>query len=328
MAITATCLSSRVRTTSIACAVLAALTVLPTPADASPAFLQDAAEVAALPPGEDMASMMETMRLAQPGPEHAELATLAGEWEAEVSIQMAPGMPPQTQKSSTTIKTILGGRFLEIISAGDFMGMPYESQSYMGYDRRRKEYVCMGMDTLGTYFVTGAGIKGDDGVIAMHGVDNDPQGKQVYIFEYELLGPDEYEHRVLFTQIGQQTFDEPFQMVTVRNKRKLMGARFEPMDHDAPALKDAGKVARGDELAAALVETACGECQFDLPGDGCDLAVRIGDVAWFVSGTSIDDHGDAHATDGFCNAVRHARVSGHVEGDRFVVTDFALVEDG
>jgi hypothetical protein len=48
-----------------------------------------------------------------------------------------------------------------------------------------------------------------------------------------------------------------------------------------------------------VVETACGECQFKLAGKSCDLAVRIDGKAYFVDGTDIDSHGDAHAKDAF-----------------------------
>ena len=44
-----------------------------------------------------------------------------------------------------------------------------------------------------------------------------------------------------------------------------------------------------------IVETACGECQFKLSGKGCELAVRIDGKSYFVDGTDIDSHGDAHA---------------------------------
>lgn len=76
-----------------------------------------------------------------------------------------------------------------------------------------------------------------------------------------------------------------------------------------------------------IVDASCGQCQFDLSGAGCQLAVRIDGEAYFVDGTSIGDHGDAHAADGFCNAVRHARVSGHVNEGRFVATHFELLPD-
>ncbi len=74
-----------------------------------------------------------------------------------------------------------------------------------------------------------------------------------------------------------------------------------------------------------VVEAACGQCQFGLSGDGCDLAVRIDGKAYYVDGTSIDDHGDAHAEDGFCNAIRKAEVEGRIENERFVVSSLKLI---
>ena len=76
-----------------------------------------------------------------------------------------------------------------------------------------------------------------------------------------------------------------------------------------------------------VVETACGECQFKLTGNGCDLAVRIDGKAYFVEGTDIDSHGDAHAKDGFCKAVRKAEVQGNLVNDRFKVTYFKLLKE-
>ena len=75
---------------------------------------------------------------------------------------------------------------------------------------------------------------------------------------------------------------------------------------------------------AMLVEAACGQCLFDQPGGGCDLAIRTGDGVYFVDGSGIDDHGDAHGSDGLCNAIRMADVFGSVENGRFVATSFAL----
>ena len=76
-----------------------------------------------------------------------------------------------------------------------------------------------------------------------------------------------------------------------------------------------------------VVETACGECQFKLSGKGCHLAVRMDDKAYFVDGTDIDSHGDAHAKDGFCNAVRKAEVQGEIVNSRYKVTYFKLLKD-
>jgi hypothetical protein len=79
-----------------------------------------------------------------------------------------------------------------------------------------------------------------------------------------------------------------------------------------------------------VVEASCGQCKFGLAGDragGCDLAVRIDGRSYYVRGTTIDEHGDSHATDGFCNAIRQARVTGRVEDGEFAVASFALVAE-
>lgn len=76
-----------------------------------------------------------------------------------------------------------------------------------------------------------------------------------------------------------------------------------------------------------VVETACGQCQLGLKAPGCSLAVKIDGQAYFVDGTTIDEHGDAHAADGFCNAVRKAEVQGTVKKGRFKATYFRLLRN-
>lgn len=75
-----------------------------------------------------------------------------------------------------------------------------------------------------------------------------------------------------------------------------------------------------------IVEVSCGQCKFGMTEKkGCDLAVRIDGKSYFVEGTKIDDHGDAHAHDGFCEAIRKAEVVGEIKGNRFVVSKFKLL---
>ncbi|NRT13901.1 hypothetical protein HNP99_000226 [Flavobacterium sp. 28A] len=76
-----------------------------------------------------------------------------------------------------------------------------------------------------------------------------------------------------------------------------------------------------------IVEASCGECQFGLKGKSCDLAVRIDGKAYFVDGTSIDEHGDAHGADGFCEAVRKAEVTGEIVNNRYKVSYFKLLPE-
>ena len=80
------------------------------------------------------------------------------------------------------------------------------------------------------------------------------------------------------------------------------------------------------EKEIRIVDISCGECNFGLKGKSCDLAIRIKGKAYFVDGTNINDHGDSHAQDGFCNAVRKAEVQGELVDNRFKVSYFKLIE--
>ena len=99
----------------------------------------------------------------------------------------------------------------------------------------------------------------------------------------------------------------------------------------ASALGPAGCDAAGVEPASLdvvmvqrEVEASCGQCQFGMPGSGCTLAIRFDGQGYYVDGSDIDDHGDAHGTDGLCNAIRNATVSGRVTSGRFKAERFAL----
>ena len=59
---------------------------------------------------------------------------------------------------------------------------------------------------------------------------------------------------------------------------------------------------------------------------GCDLAVRIDGETYFVDGTNIHEHGDAHADDGFCVVIRNANVKGKIVDGRFKSESFTLIK--
>jgi len=94
---------------------------------------------------------------------------------------------------------------------------------------------------------------------------------------------------------------------------------------DVPAKTDSPK---GNNISInQVVEAACGQCQFRMTEkSGCDLAVKIDGKSYFVDGTTIHDHGDAHADDGFCRAIRQVEVKGKIIDGRFKADSFTLVK--
>ena len=74
------------------------------------------------------------------------------------------------------------------------------------------------------------------------------------------------------------------------------------------------------------VDMACGQCQFHMAGKGCTLAVKIKGKTYFVEGAKIDDFGDAHAADGFCETTRKGEAQGKIVDNKFVATYMKLLE--
>ena len=75
------------------------------------------------------------------------------------------------------------------------------------------------------------------------------------------------------------------------------------------------------------VKASCGICMFDMDGFKCELAVNIDRAKYYVEGTDIDDYGDAHSDDGFCKAIRDAKIQGQIVDNKYIVTDFKLIEN-
>lgn len=75
-----------------------------------------------------------------------------------------------------------------------------------------------------------------------------------------------------------------------------------------------------------IVEASCGECQFGLQGEDCNLAVNIDGKSYFVDGPTIHDYGHPHNKNGFCVAIRKAEVQGEIVDGRFKASYFKLLD--
>ncbi|PCI93045.1 MAG: hypothetical protein COB15_16990 [Flavobacteriales bacterium] len=76
------------------------------------------------------------------------------------------------------------------------------------------------------------------------------------------------------------------------------------------------------------VLAGCGQCQLEMISKtGCDLAIQYAGKKYWVDGTNISDHGDEHASDGFCQTTRKAEVKGTFDGNKFIATSFTLIDN-
>ena len=62
---------------------------------------------------------------------------------------------------------------------------------------------------------------------------------------------------------------------------------------------------------------SCGMCNFMNGDNDCALAIKVGSKVFSVKGVGIDDHGDSHARDGYCNVIKKVYVAGRIRGKRF-----------
>ncbi len=120
-------------------------------------------------------------------------------------------------------ETILGGRFLvstTVITEGMFAG---ESVSIFGFDRRSEEYTLIGLDTIGTYWVTAQGPMGSDGKAVLSGEDFDPvfNGMQLYDFVLSWPDADTMVTDLIFKDEMHAGGPEPHRLLNIVSRRPL-----------------------------------------------------------------------------------------------------------
>jgi len=103
---------------------------------------------AAGPTPEEMMKKVEAA--GAPGPAHALLEPLVGDWNAEVKMWMGPGEPPTTSKATARCTWTLNKRFVQQEFNGEFMGKPFRGLSLTGYDNVRQKYNTVWVDDMST----------------------------------------------------------------------------------------------------------------------------------------------------------------------------------
>ncbi len=121
-----------------------------------------------------------------PSEAHEKLKPLVGTWE--VTRRMWCGVPeggtaPES-KGRAEARMILSGRWLEERQTGEFMGQPYESICYTGYDNARKRYVGSYIDNMVTSLFTISGGMEDNVWTAFGTIDEPMTGEYGKLIRY------------------------------------------------------------------------------------------------------------------------------------------------
>jgi len=125
---------------------------------------------------DQMAQMAEYMKLMQPAEPHEYLQQFVGEWD--VAIKMYPGGPGTPAMESTgtsTIKSVLGGRYILEEHKSMMMGMSYEGLGLHGYNNFRNLHTAVWLSNMSTEMLTMTGAQNPETkTITMYGEMDEP----------------------------------------------------------------------------------------------------------------------------------------------------------
>jgi len=115
---------------------------------------KEAKPAAAKPDDPFMAKWTEFMT---PGAEHKLLDSRVGKWTDKVTCWMSPDAPPSEATGTSEYHWVMGNRYLQGTTKGEWDGMPFEGMATIGYDNMKKKYVSSWIDNCGTGIMTAEG---------------------------------------------------------------------------------------------------------------------------------------------------------------------------
>lgn len=97
-----------------------------------------------------------------PGEGHKKLAQMAGTWNTTNKMWETKDGKPEITKGKSTMKMIMGGKFLQQEFKGKAMGQPYQGMGIMGYNNITKKYESIWLDSFGTSMMQNKDVKFDE----------------------------------------------------------------------------------------------------------------------------------------------------------------------
>lgn len=90
-------------------------------------------------------------------------------------------------------------------------------------------------------------------------------------------------------------------------------------------LASCGALNKSNESIEGVYDVSCGKCNFEMTGNGCDLAIQVEGKNYYVEGSNLHEHGNAHAEDGMCVVTLKAKVKGTISKGVFVAESLELL---
>jgi hypothetical protein len=118
--------------------------------------------------------MAQWAQLNAKGPEHERFAKMVGTWDTEMKMWMAPGTEPMVSKGTARFELMLDGRYVRQDFQGEMMGKPFTGVAIDGYDRIKKKYVSIWMDSESTGIYVSEGLPAGNGTYVYYGEMDDP----------------------------------------------------------------------------------------------------------------------------------------------------------
>jgi hypothetical protein len=117
-----------------------------------------------LPPGWTEADAQSCAQAGAPGPQHARLTENVGVWQGKCNMWMAPGAEPVQSECTTTITSVMDGRFTRCEVKGEIPGMgPFTGFGVFGYDNVAKQFQSTWLSNCSTSMSVGTGSLSSDG---------------------------------------------------------------------------------------------------------------------------------------------------------------------
>ncbi|MCA9256064.1 MAG: DUF1579 domain-containing protein [Phycisphaerales bacterium] len=101
-----------------------------------------------------MKAMEACMKAMEVTEHHEKLRHFIGDWKVTMRIWHMPGAAPMESPGTSTIKSVLGGRFIQEEFKSSMMGMPYEGIGMQGYNNTRGVYEGTWTSTMDSHIYT------------------------------------------------------------------------------------------------------------------------------------------------------------------------------